>query len=88
MLSRRRWIEMIETVEDYIVAYVKHYKVKLELIKNEQKFDKEESILENIVEGAVLKFNVKRKEFEFFVDRRIKEEVPRPYSLGGGEVLV
>jgi hypothetical protein len=57
---------MEEKIEDYVFAYVKH---KGNLVgADDTTANKEAKIMENIVQGAVLKFGIKRAEFTKLVE--------------------
>jgi coproporphyrinogen III oxidase-like Fe-S oxidoreductase len=54
---------MTETIEDYVEAYKKHKNLKQLYLSQGLSFKKEDSIMEHIIEGALLKFNIKRETF-------------------------
>ena len=58
---------MEESIEDYVEAYKKHETIKRHLIAEEQPWEKEGQIAENIIRGAILKFGIKREKFEKMV---------------------
>jgi hypothetical protein len=57
---------MSETIEDYVLTYNKH-KQKL-FCADETVLQRETKIMENIIQGAVLKFKIKRAEFKKLVE--------------------
>lgn len=56
---------MDESIDEYVHAYLKHDVLKAEAAKNLMpgRIEKEQDIMKRIVEGAVLKFRVKRDDF-------------------------
>jgi coproporphyrinogen III oxidase-like Fe-S oxidoreductase len=47
-----------------VEAYKKHETIKRHLIADELPFEKEDKLIEAIIQGAMLKFSIKRTEFE------------------------
>lgn len=64
---------MTDTIEDYALAYLKHQKILATAFESPKLAEKEETIMENIVQGAMCRFRLKRKEFEGVVDRVQKD---------------
>ena len=54
---------MNETLGDYVSAYKKHKSLRTELMIKDHPWEKEDKLMESIIQGAILKFVVKREEF-------------------------